>query len=282
MVLSSLIATIMSTLVNDAQLAAWGWRIPFLAGGLIGVWGLIVRMRSMDPVVYEEAHASHKEKGRKVSVLNHIGSLNYKILFKGVCLTSIMAIANYFLIAYFNTFLIESQGLPLRAVMVTNTVALTVQSIMTLLMGRLSDFVGRKTVLGSGIISLLIVVYPVFWLLTQHDIYLAMAGEVLFALAAGVLTGTIPTTLAEMFDTYHRNMGISISYNISLALFGGTAPLVAISLTALTHNVYAPAWYLMACALIAFLALLKLKESYRKQFAVHKNQIMVDSNPVLK
>ena len=282
MVLSSLIATIMSTLVNDVQLAAWGWRIPFLAGGLIGIWGLIVRMRSMDPAVYKEAHADHKEKGHRVSVISHIGSLNYKTLFKGICLTSIMAIANYFLIAYFNTFLIETQGLPLRSVMVTNTLALTIQSIMTLLMGRLSDFVGRKTVLGCGIISLLIVVYPVFWLLTQHDIYLAMAGEILFALAAGALTGTIPTTLAEMFDTYNRNMGISISYNISLALFGGTAPLVAISLTALTHNVFAPAWYLMAYTVIAFLALLKLPESYRKQFTVHKSQIMVDRNPVLK
>lgn len=268
MVLSSLIATAMSSMVNDVQLAAWGWRIPFLAGGLIGVLGLMIRMRSIDPAVYEEAHARCKDSERPASVIRHIGSLSYRTLLIGICLTSIMAICNYFLIAYFNTFLVETQGLPMRSVMVVNTIALIVQITVTLLMGRLSDYVGRKIVLGGGIIALIAMIFPIFWLLTQHDIYLALAGEVLFALAAGVLTGLTPTTLAEMFDTYHRNMGISISYNISLALFGGTAPLVAISLVAFTHSVFAPAWYLMGCACIAFFALLTLKESYQRKFTL--------------
>ena len=266
MVISSIFATAMSEMVSDVQLAAWGWRIPFLLGGLIGIMGIVIRLRTLDPAVYEQVHASQQEKAYPVSIMKHISSLNYRTLCIGIFLTSIMAIANYFLIAYFNTFLIDTQGLSLRPVMVVNTVAITIQVIITLLMGRLSDYVGRKRILGAGILSLLVLAYPVFWLLTQHDIYLALAGEVLFALAAGSLTGLIPTTLAELFDTYHRNMGISISYNVSLALFGGTAPLVAITLIALTHNVFAPAWYLMSCAVVAFLALLTLKESYHKSF----------------
>lgn len=261
MVLSSIFATVLSELVSDAQLASWGWRIPFLLGGLIGVMGLVVRLRSYDPAVYKQAQASQKSKTPPVSVIGHISSLNFRTLYVGIFLTSIMAIANYFLIAYFNTFLIETQGLPLRSVMVVNTIALLIQIIMTLLIARLSDYVGRNGLLGAGIFSLAIVAYPVFWLLTQHDIYLALLGEILFAIAAGTLTGLIPTTLAEMFDTWHRNMGISISYNVSLALFGGTAPLVAITLVASTHNVFAPAWYLMGCAGIAFIAWLTLKKT---------------------
>jgi len=266
MVISSILATVMSEMVSDVQLAAWGWRIPFLLGGLIGVVGLVVRLRTLDPAVYEQVQASENDKAHPVSVMKHISSLNYHTLCIGIFLTSIMGIANYFLIGYFNTFLIETQGLPLRPVMVVNTIAMTIQVFITLLMGRLSDYIGRKRVLGAGILSLALFAYPVFWLLTQHDIYLALAGEVLFAIAAGSLTGLIPTTLAELFETYHRNMGISISYNISLALFGGTAPLVAIALVASTHNVFSPAWYLISCAIIAFLALLTLKESYQKSF----------------
>jgi proline/betaine transport protein TphA len=262
MMLSSLFATLISQLLSDSQLAAWGWRIPFVAGGIIGIAGLIVRLRSIDPVLYEEV------QNRPVSVIGHISTLNYGSLLTGIFLTAIMAIGNYFLVAYFNTFLIKNQGLPLRPVMIINAVAISVQIIMTLLMGRLSDFVGRKNVLGSGIMGIIILAYPIFWLLTQHDIYMALSGEILFAMAAGVFSGLIPTTLAEMFDTYHRNMGISISYNISLALFGGTAPLVAIALVAKTQNVYAPAIYLICCACLSFLALLTLKESYRKSFIV--------------
>lgn len=262
MVLSATFATCISRSLNAIDLASFGWRIPFLMGGVLGIVGLWVRIRSIEPVLYEKVHA--KEALRSISLVNHLSSLNYRTLFKGICLTSIMAIANYFLIAYFNTFLVEKEGLPLRSVMVVNTIALSLQMLTTISMGRLSDYLGRKVVLGAGMLSLMAVVYPVFWLLTQHDIYLALLGEVLFALAAGTLTGLIPTTLAEMFDTYHRNMGISISYNISLALFGGTVPLVAMTLVASTHDVFAPAWYLMGCALIAFVALLSLKESYKK------------------
>ena len=258
MVLSAVFATGMTELVSDIQLAAWGWRVPFLLGGMIGVFGLTVRLRAVEPAVYEQAQATIKAAGEPISVVNHISSLNYRTLLIGVFLTSIMAIANYFLIAYFNTFLVETQGLALRPVMVVNTIAITIQVIMTVLMGRASDYVGRQAVLAAGMLSLTVLIYPIFWLLTQHDIYLAFVGEVLFALAAGALTGVIPTTLAELFDTHHRNMGISISYNVALALFGGTAPLVAIALVARTHDLSAPAWYLMSFAIIAFLALLTL------------------------
>ena len=258
MVLSSIFATTMGELLSNTQLAAWGWRIPFLLGGIIGIIGLVLRLRSIDPAIYAQIQVGQQQESHLVSIKNHISTLSYRTLSVGIFLTSIMAIANYFLIAYFNTFLIETEGLPLRSVMVINTIAIIVQLIVTLLMGRLSDYLGRKVILGTGILSLFILIYPIFWLLTRHDIYLALLGEVLFASAAGALTGAIPTTLAELFDTYHRNMGISISYNISLALFGGTAPLVAITLVASTHNVFAPAWYLMSCAIMALLALLTL------------------------
>lgn len=257
MVFSSVFATVMSELVSDTHLALWGWRIPFLLGGLIGILGLMIRLKSIDPVEFQQLHVE-KRGDQLVSVRSHVSSLNYHTLFIGICLTSIMAISNYFLVAYFNTFLVTSQELPLRAVMVVNCIALFVQLIMTLLMGCLSDYVGRKRVLGGGVVSMMVLAYPVFWLLTQHDIYLALLGEVLFAVAAGAIAGLIPTTLAEMFDTYHRNMGISVSYNLSLALFGGTAPFIAITLVASTHNFYAPVWYLLGFAVIAFLALLTL------------------------
>lgn len=266
MVLSSVFASTVSELFSDANLTAWGWRIPFLLGGLVGIIGLILRIRSIDPVVFEHAYAAKEKAKQNSTVRSHISTLNMRILFVGICVTSIMGIGNYFLVAYFNTFLVQTQHLPLRSVMVINAIAITTQFIMTMLMGRLSDFWGRKMVLGLGIISLMTLILPIFWLLTQHDIYYALIGELIYALAAGAISGVIPTLLAELFDTYHRNMGISLSYNISLAIFGGTAPLVALSLVAATNNLFAPAWYLMACGTVALIALFSLKESYQNSF----------------
>jgi proline/betaine transport protein TphA len=205
--------------------------------------------------LYEQVKATPQKGARPHTLINHLSSLNYRTLSIGILLTSIMAIANYFLIAYFSVFLIETQGLPSKPVMEINTIAIILQLVITLLMGRVSDYTGRKIILGIGMVSLSVLIYPIFWLLIQHNIYQALIGELLFATAAGALTGVIPTMLAEMFDTYHRNMGISISYNISLAIFGGTAPLVAMTLVAKTNNLFSPAWYLMSCSTIAFIAL---------------------------
>jgi proline/betaine transport protein TphA len=259
-VLSSLVAVCLTATLQNSDLVLWGWRLPFLFGGLLGIIGLMVRLKSIEPVIYEKAHVSER-----VSVKKHMMSLSYRNVLLGVLLTSIMAIANYFLIAYFNTFLVETQKLPLQSVTAINAVAITVQLILSLCMGRLSDFIGRKRVLGAGIVSLAILVYPIFWLLTQHSIQYALLGEVLFAMAASAISGLIPTTLAELFDTYHRNMGISMSYNLALALFGGTVPLIAMTLVKISHNVFAPAWYVIGCAIVALIALLGIKESYLKK-----------------
>ena len=84
MVLSAIFATSLSELVSDTQLAAWGWRIPFLLGGLIGVFGLMVRLRVVDPAVYEQAQASLTAQAQPISVVNHLASLNYRTLLIGI------------------------------------------------------------------------------------------------------------------------------------------------------------------------------------------------------
>jgi proline/betaine transport protein TphA len=255
MALSSVFASVMTELLSQGELMAWGWRIPFVFGGLLGILGLVIRLRSADPSVYQEVTSSKNTLKQPVSVKSHISSLSYRTVLVGIFLTSIMAIANYFLIAFFNTFLVETQGLPLRQVMMINTCAIVVSMTMAITMGRLSDFFGRIRVLKAGVLGAFVLACPVFWLLSQQDIVLALLGELVFALVCGVLTGVVPTMLAELFDVYHRNMGMSISYNVSLSLFGGTAPLVAIALVKSTENFFSPAWYLMCFASIAFLAL---------------------------
>lgn len=261
-VLSSIVASALTASFSHEILSSWGWRIPFLFGGLLGIVGLIIRLKSIEPAVYE-----HQTNRQRVSMFSHIKSLDAKTVFTGIFLTSIMAIGNYFLIAYFNVFLTQTQKLPLGSVASINSIAISIQLILSICMGRLSDYIGRKRVLGAGMIGLMVLVYPIFWLLTQHSLFLAMCGEILFAIAVSAISGLIPTTLAEMFDTHHRTLGISVCYNIALAIFGGTVPIVAIMLMTLTKNNYAPAGYILVCAIVAYTCLLRLKETYQKKLA---------------
>lgn len=260
MVLSSIFASAVSSLLTDVQLESWGWRIPFLLGGLVGIIGIIIRLKSIDPSLFVEQEKEH------ISVLQHMKSLNFKIIFIAIILTSMVANGNYFIVGYFNTFLSQTLHHPLRPVMIINTLAIILQMSLTVFMGYISDFVGRKKVLAVGICGMILFVYPLFWLMSQESLTYVLLGEFGFAVLASTFSGVIPTKLAEMFDTHHRNTGISVSYNVALALFGGTAPLIAISLVASTHNIFAPAWYIIVCAIAAFIALCFTKENYKKSF----------------
>ncbi|CAN5413790.1 MFS transporter [soil metagenome] len=262
-VLSSATTTFITVASTQAQLLSFGWRLPFIFGALAGFIGLFLRLRMQETQHYQESMSERTTKTTP-SVLKHLIDLDYKRITLSIFVTCIMAVGNWFVIAYFNTFLIKTEGLPNKEVMTINFICLVFWCLLLPIMGWLSDKLGRKPLLGFGMIGFLLFTHPIFWLLSQHNITYALIGELLFVLILAPVTALIPTTLAELFHVRIRNSGVSIGYNISLALFGGTAPLIAIALVAETHNAYAPAWYLIGCACISLLALLFIEESHKK------------------
>jgi MHS family proline/betaine transporter-like MFS transporter len=81
--------------------------------------------------------------------------------------------------------------------------------------------------------------------------------------------GTLPSFLAELFPTNVRYSGFAVSFNLSNAVFGGTAPFMATLLIGMTHSKLAPGWYLMAAAVISLIAVLCAKETSRQALRSH-------------
>lgn len=260
---AALIALISTSLTHEALLH-WGWRLPFLLGGIIGFIGLYLRYRFPlhETALYEAA----QQQAPKIrpSLFTHYRQLNYKPIISAALLTGIMAMSFYFYMGYFNTFLIKTMGHSTSVVMQINFISQLCLMLLIPCFGLLSDKIGRKPVLTMGIIGLIVLVYPVFYLLQQPAISYVIVGEILFVILVAPIIAMIPTTLAELFHVKTRNTGISLGYNIGQAIFGGTVPLIAVSLTASTHNLYAPAWYLMAGAFLSLFTLFTIKESYQK------------------
>ncbi len=174
-----------------------------------------------------------------------------------------MAICNYYLIAFFNAYLTKTLGWPLEHIMLINFICLTLFTLLLPVMGVLSDKIGRKPVLFIGIVGLFVVIFPTFWLFNQHSLFYIVLGQVLFLLFLSAIAAVIPTALAELFPTAIRNMGLSVSYNLSLAIFGGTAPLIAITLIEKTGSNYSPVFYVLIACLVAVIVLKFWRETYR-------------------
>lgn len=255
----SFIASTLSILLSERELLDWGWRLSYVVGAVLGGIGIYLRLTSVEPSTFLKAQHVD-ELPAKVVFTCYWRRLLFSILF-----TSILAIGNYFLIAYVTTFLVKSQGFLLRDALVINLIALLMLTLIIPFMGLMSDYIGRKPVFLLGAVGLALLVFPFFGLLLSGNWWSVLGGEIILALLLAPLNATVPTMIAEMFPTAIRASGVSIGYNIGQAVFGGTIPLVAFSLVEFTGNKYAPAWYILFWSILTVVSVKYTKETYRKK-----------------
>lgn len=255
MLVGSAATTTIGAVMTKPLLVSMGWRLAYLLGGLLGVFGIYLRFKSQETPQFLLV-----EKELPVSMRTLFMS-HYKQLILGLIFTCVMAVGNYILIGYMTTYLVRFRHFSFEEAMIINFLSLLLLTILIPIFGSLSDKKGRKFVFWIGIVSLLIFAFPIFSAISNGNFYQAMFGELLLGFTLAPLNAVIPTVIVEMFPTNLRVTGSSIAYNIGQAIFGGTAPLISLVLLQFTGSQYAPAGYLFLCALIAGISLYYFREN---------------------
>ncbi len=147
---------------------------------------------------------------------------------------------------------------------IVSRIILVIMMIVFPISAYISDRVERRPVLICGIILPILLVYPIFICLGSMNFALVIISQILFAGIIAVYMGPIPAVLVEIFSTSIRFIGVALLYNLAAAIFGGTAPMVAILLLKITGANYAISYYLMALALLSSIFLKFYKETYKK------------------
>ena len=110
----------------------------------------------------------------------------------------------------------------------------------------------------------IVLTVPLFGMLEGASFAMIVLIQVIFGALLTVNDGTLPCFLTEIFPTRVRYSGFAFSFNTANALFGGTAPFVATWLISATGSKTAPAWYLVAAAVVALVAMLAARETAGK------------------
>lgn len=254
--IGSLTALLMQTLVSEQAMRAWGWRLPFLAGAFMGVAGAWIR-RSMDE---SPRFIEAKEKGQilKAPLRESIRKVPGQI-FQVMLMNMIMGSGLYMLFLWMPTYLEVMLDPPVSNPLLINSLAMFFLLWIMPVAGWASDRVGRRPVLLSGVIGLGVSVYPLFVLIDQGNPWVILASQCVFAVFVGILYGVMPATMGELFPTSVRYSAVGLGYNLAFALFCGTSPLVSTYLIKQTHALTAPAIYLMVLALVSLPAFLRLR-----------------------
>jgi MHS family proline/betaine transporter-like MFS transporter len=258
--LGSGIAAASAGLLSPADLARWGWRVPFVAGILIGAVGLWLRLGVEETPSFRQLQKAGKLAANPIaeSVRN-----DWRPILATVGLTALSSVGYYLPFLWLPTWLAEinTPPLPESEALWANTLALLALLILTPLTALVSDVVGRRPMYLAASAGYALLSYPLFVLMSSGTFTHALIGGLAFAVVNVVFSSCMAATLVELFPTRTRYTGVAIGYNLAQALLGGTAPMVATWLIYRTEDKdkLAPTYYLILCGVVTGLSSLFIK-----------------------
>jgi len=249
---------LLTAVFSETQMNDWAWRIPFLLAGPLGLVGLYLRTQLEDTPEFRALLA----KG-EVSQAPLRTSLTFAwaALLFCVGFVVIKAVGHWTLQAFMPNYLIVHQGFSKLQAYGVTTVGLLCIALMVPWMGALSDRFGRRPLMLLGCAGFMLFTYPALQLMSRGDVGSALAGLVMLGVFIAAFDGGCGAAMAELFPTRIRFGGMAVSYNLSVAVFGGMTPYFALFLISATGNTLSPAFYVMAAALISFLTVLRARET---------------------
>lgn len=261
-------ATLSGTLSHEALLA-WGWRVPFLAGMLIGPVGFYLRRHLDDtlPAAQLEHEAHQAREARETHQAAPAVKCRPRMPMRQIVAGTMLVIGGtstmYTIVFFLPSFLTLTLGMPAAVSLLAGCTAGLVLLVGSPFAGRLIDRVPRrKTLLYAVSIVSLSVLLPAFYAIrTWPSIYTVMA---VVCVLIGLMTLSSPAAFVLILEALRpeiRATSLGVIYAFGVTVFGGFAQLIVSGLWRMSGSFYAPAWYVLACGLVSLAGLLLFRET---------------------
>ncbi|GAA3362155.1 MFS transporter [Saccharopolyspora gregorii] len=256
LLVASLLGYLLTSVLTEQQLTAFGWRIPFVIGGVLGLIGIWLR-RSLEET---EQFADNREKARALrSPLWTTLRLHPRAVGMLIGFSMLSTLCYYTFFSALTPFAVDTRHADATDVFLALSVATVLFIALQYPMGVLSDRFGRRPQLLVWSAATAVLIVPLSALVGPG------LGGLLVVFCVGVglysaMTSIAPAIMSELFPTELRGLGIGAWYNLTVAVFGGTAPLVIQAFAAFgAEGLFF--WYIAAAAVITFFVILALPET---------------------
>jgi MHS family alpha-ketoglutarate permease-like MFS transporter len=253
--IATVLGFVLARTLDKAQLASWGWRLPFLLGGVFGLVGLWLRRSLAETELFEQT----KTKARKLErpLLTTL-TQHPKAVGRLVGFSMLSTLCYYTFFSALTSFAVKNRHADADAVFLALSIGTALFIALQYPMGALADRIGRKPQLLVWSGATAVVIVPLSTLIGPN------VGGLLVVFCVGLglytaMTSIAPAIMSELFPTELRGLGIGAWYNLTVAIFGGTAPLLITVFGAISPTLYF--WYVAVGAAIAFAVILTLPET---------------------
>jgi MFS transporter, MHS family, proline/betaine transporter len=250
--LGSGVSALIASLMSEAQLSNFGWRLPFLFGGAVAITGYMIR---------RGLHADTPAGASQQPVRDTFGRHRWDVA-KVALLNVSLAVTFYTVFVYSVTYIRKIDHLPTSTALELTTAGMAMLLVTMPAGAWLSDRLGRKPLIIASSAILTFGAVPIFHLLHSDVVASILLGIAIAVIAIGLLNGSLIAATVELVPRAVRCTGVSVAFNAAIALTGGTTPLVAAWLIRATGNPIAPAYWVAAgCAITLFTALFLIPET---------------------
>ncbi|MFC9993759.1 MFS transporter [Nocardia sp. NPDC127526] len=250
---------VLQQFLSSEQMYSWGWRIPFLigaAGALIVMW---LRRSMEESESFRAESAAPQEKSKRGSLKVLLQYPRECLLVVGLTLGGTVAFYTY--TTYMQKYMVNTSGISKSTVAWINFVALLVFVVLQPIAGALSDRIGRRKLLITFGVTGTLATVPLMTVLGDTTNPIAAFALMLGALV--IITGYTSINAivkAELFPTRIRALGVGLPYALTVAIFGGTAEMIALALKKAGHeSLYF--WYVSGCILISLVTYFFMRET---------------------
>jgi len=264
------LVSILQVTLGQPVMEDWGWRIPFLIAGPLGLIAVWFRLKIEESPTFQATVDAKELAAADPSFTDESAEANgplsiLKAHWRGIIVAMMLVAAanslGYALTSYMPTYLTATKGYDELHGTVMTIPILVIMSLCIPLAGRLSDKIGRRPVLWMGSASAVVLSIPAFLLLGVGEIWSTLLGLALIALPVTFYVANLASALPALFPTKSRYGAMGIAYNFSVAIFGGTTPFIIAALITTTGDDMMPAYYLMGTSVIGAVAVFFLRES---------------------
>ncbi len=260
--IASLMGTVLTGTLDDGSLHAWGWRVAFAAGGLLGLVGLWLRLGVSET---ESFTAMRAERRTSRNPLTTMLFQHPRAALRVVGITVAGTLIYYVWVSYMPSYAHVTTGIPLNRALLANTIALAVFLVLLPFGGLLSDRMGRKPTLTAFAAGFLVLAWPLLHFLSGGFWSLLAIELVGMVLIVGY-SANCAVVMAEQFPPDVRTTGIGLPYALAVALFGGTAPYITTWMSSHGHRDLV--WvYVAAAALVGVAVYTTMPETKGKELA---------------